>query len=285
MADNRQLPALMRVPRALLSAVMIAVIIGWSLPWIGLVVTSFRPVTQATSSGWWTIFAQPGMTLDNFAAALNSQGLWRAVLNSVLITVPTVLLVVMISAMAAFALVWTDIPGRKVIYAVLVGLLVVPPEITLVPTLQILKVFGLVNTYPGVWFSHVSAIMPFAVFLLANFFAQVPRELVEAAKVDGAGILRVFFQLILPLSGSAMASLAIFGFLWVWNDLLRALVIIPDPNLLPLTATLANLGGGYGENITVMAAGAVLLMVPPLMVFLFAQRAFVRGVLAGAVKS
>lgn len=278
-------PALARVPKLFFSVVMIAMIIGWSLPWVGLTITAFRPVNAATGSGWWTVFGSPSFTLDNFSAALNSQGLWRAVLNSLLITVPTVLLVLVVSAAAAFALIWTDLPGRKIIFAILVGLLVVPPEITLVPTLQILKVLGLVNTYPGVWFSHVSSIMPFAVFLLGNFFGQVPRELVEAARVDGAGTFRVLLQVILPLSWSAIASLAIFDFLWVWNDLLRALIIIPDPSLLPLTATLANLGGGYGENITVMAAGAVLLMVPPLMVFLFAQRAFIRGVLTGAVKS
>lgn len=285
MADTQSQPLLMRVPRALLSTVMIVVIIGWSLPWIGLAITAFRPVTDATGSGWWNVFGSPALTLDNFAATLSSQGLWRSVLNSVAITVPTVLLVLIVASAAAFALVWTDLPYRKAIYAFLVGLLVVPPEITLVPTLQILKQLGLVNTYPGVWLSHVSAILPFAVFLLANFFAQVPRELVEAAKVDGASTLKIFLKLILPLSWSALASLAIFDFLWVWNDLLRALIIIPDPNLLPLTATLSNLGGGYGENITVMAAGAVLLMVPPLLIFLFAQRAFVRGVMAGAVKS
>lgn len=276
---------LTRVPRMVFSGFMLMAIVVWVLPLIGLITSSFRPFTDAASSGWWTTVGDPNFTLGNFREALGASGFLRALVNSLLITVPTVILVVITSSLAAFALIWTGLPGRKWLYAAMVGLLVVPPEITLVPTLNILKTLHLINTFPGIWLSHISAIMPFAIFLLGNFFAQIPAELVEAARVDGAKARHVLFRVVIPLSGAALASLATFDFLWVWNDLLRALVIIPDPNMQPLTAVLANLSGGYGQYVTVMAAGAVLLMIPPLLVFLLAQKAFIRGVLTGAVKT
>lgn len=264
---------------------MLAAMIIWILPIAGVVVNSFRPFTNASSSGWWTVSGNADLTFDNYRTALGSGELLNGLKNSLLITVPTVFLVVVVGASAAFALTWTDIPGRKWIYTFIVALIVVPPEITLYPTLVILRELHLVNTFPGIWISHVSASTPFAVFLLGNFFAQVPRELIDAARVDGAKTRDLMFRVVLPLSKSAIASLATFNFLWVWNDLLRALIIIPDPSTRPLTAVLANLGGGYGEYVTVLAAGATLLMIPPLIVFLLAQKAFVRGVLTGAVKA
>ena len=276
---------LMNVPNAFFSVVMLAAIVMWCLPLGGLIINSFRPYTTATSSGWWTVVVNPEFTLENYKVALSHGEIYSGFINSVLITIPTTILVVAVAAAAAFALIWTDLPGRRWIYTFIVVLLVVPPEITLYPTLVILKALKLVNTFPGIWMSHVSAAMPFGVFLLGSFFSQLPRELFEAAKVDGASTLHQLFHIALPLSGSALASLATFDFLWVWNDLLRALIIIPDPSIRPLTAVLANFAGGYGEYVTVMAAGATLLMIPPLIVFLVAQRAFVRGVIAGALKS
>ena len=271
--------------RILLSLFMIVTIVMWCLPWFGLLINSFRPFTAATSAGWWTVFKNPEFTLDNYRVALSYGELFMGLKNSILITVPTTILVVVIAAAAAFALTWTELPGRKWIFTFIVSLLVVPPEITLYPSLVILKALHLVNTYPGIWISHISSAMPFGVFLLGSFFSQLPKELFEAAKVDGAKTWQMLFQIAIPLSGSALASLATFDFLWVWNDLLRSLVIIPEPSLRPLTAVLANSAGGYGEYITVQAAGATLLMIPPLIVFLFAQRAFIRGVIAGALKS
>ncbi|MFZ2097630.1 MAG: carbohydrate ABC transporter permease [Anaerolineales bacterium] len=276
---------LMSVPNGFFSVIMLAATMAWCLPLVGLIINAFRPYTAATSSGWWTVIINPQFTLENYKAALSHGEIYSGLLNSVLITIPTTILVVVIAAAAAFALIWTDLPGRRWIYIGIVALLVVPPEITLYPTLVILKALKLVNTFPGIWMSHVSAVMPFGVFLLGSFFSQIPRELFETAKVDGASSLHQLIHIALPLSGSALASLATFDFLWVWNDLLRALIIIPDPTIRPLTAVLANLAGGYGQYVTVMAAGATLLMIPPLIVFLVAQRAFVRGVLAGAIKS
>jgi alpha-glucoside transport system permease protein len=275
----------LRIPPIVFTVIMIGAIVTWSLPLIGLVVNAFRPFTAASSSGWWTVFSRPEFTLDNFRVALSDGVIFTGLRNSVLITLPTVFLVVALATTAAFAVMWTNLPGRKWIYAFLVGLLIVPQEITLYPTLVILQQLKLVNTFPGIWLSHVSSALAFGVFLMGSFIAQIPRDLIEAAKIDGASTWQVLFRIVVPLSGTAMASLATFDFLWVWNDLLRAIVIIPDTTMRPLTAVLSNLGGGYGEYVTVQAAGATLLMIPPLIVFLTAQRAFVRGVLAGAVKS
>lgn len=273
------------IPGIFFSIVMLGAIVVWCLPIVGLVINAFRPYTTATSAGWWTVIKYPEFTLENFQTALSSGELYSGLINSLLITIPTTILVVIVSATAAFALIWTELPGRKILYGFIVALLFVPPEITLYPTLVILKALKLVNTYPGIWMSHVSAALPFGVFLLGSFFSQIPRELFEAAKVDGASTPHQLFRIALPLSGSALASLATFDFLWVWNDLLRALIIIPDPSIRPLTAVLANAAGGYGQYITIQAAGAVLLMIPPLAVFLLAQRAFIRGVITGALKS
>jgi alpha-glucoside transport system permease protein len=279
------MPFLARMPRVLINVVMLGAVVAWLLPLLGLVVNAFRPFTNASSSGWWTVFTHPAFTLDNFRTALASSNLVSGLMNSLLITIPSTILVVAVGSCAAFALIWTDLPGRKWIFAFIVALLVVPPEVTLYPTLVILKAVHLVNTFPGIWLSHASAVTPFAVYLMGSFFAQIPVELIEAAKVDGAKVHQQLLQIVLPLSWSAMASLATLDFLWVWNDLLRALVIIPDPTIRPLTAALSSMAGGYGEYITVVAAGATMLMVPPLIIFLVGQRAFIQGVLAGAVKA
>jgi alpha-glucoside transport system permease protein len=284
-SNNPSIGLLTRISKGSLNTIMIGAILMWLLPLLGLIINSLRPFTTATSSGWWTVLTNPEFTLDNYRTALSQDELFSGFTNSVLITVPTTFLVVTVAAAAAFALIWTTLPGRKWMYTFIVALIVVPPEITLYPSLVILKELKLVNTYPGIWMSHLASAMPFGVFLLGSFFSQIPRELMEAAKIDGANTRHLLLRIVLPLSGSALASLATFDFLWVWNDLLRALIIIPDPSMRPLTAVLANSAGGYGEYITVQAAGATLLMLPPLIVFLMAQRAFIRGVLAGAMKA
>ncbi len=265
--------------------VVLFVVLVWLIPLIGLVINSFRPFTDATGSGWWTVFINPKFDLSNYKAMLGMQNLSTGLINSVLITFPTTLGVVLVCASAAYVFTLTDFPGRLMLFAFVTGLIIIPPEITLYPTLVILKMTHLVNTYPGVWMSYIASTVPFGVFLLGSFMIQIPRELLNAAKIDGAKTRHMLFNIVLPLSGPAIASLAIFDFLWVWNDLLRALIIIPDSSIRPLTAVLANSAGGYGEYITVQAAGAVLLMLPPLIVFLTAQKAFVNGVMAGAIKS
>lgn len=282
---QNKVPLRKRVAPILLHLVIFSVIALWVLPLIGVVMNSFRPFTEATGSGWWTVVRNPKFTLDNYRQMMGMKDLYSGLINSVLITVPTVILLVLVATSAAFALLRTGIPKGRLIYSLIVGMIIVPPEITLYPTLVILKTLHLVNTYPGIWMSHIASATPFGVFLMGSFIQQIPNELFEAARMDGAKLRHLMFKIVMPLAGSAMASLAIFDFLWVWNDLLRSLVIISDPSMRPLTAVLANTAGGYGEFITVQAAGAVLLMLPPLAVFLLAQKYFIRGVLAGAVKS
>ena len=270
--------------RIIFNFIIIIAIIVWILPLLGILINSFRPYTDVNSAGWWTILTQPNFTFDNFLVALSDGYIFSGFKNSILITIPSVFFLILISLSTAYALIWTDLPGKKIIYMLATAMIIIPPEITLYPTLIILKQFNLLNTYLGIWMSHVSSALPFGIFLMGSFISEIPKELIEAAKIDGATTWNILFKIVNPLSRTAILSLATFDFLWVWNDLLRSIVIIPDPNLRPLTAVLANLSGAYGEYITVVAAGAILLMVPPLLVFLFGQKYFIRGVMAGAVK-
>jgi alpha-glucoside transport system permease protein len=191
--------------RFVLNAAVVCLVAAWLLPLLGLVINAFRPFTEASSSGWWTVFVKPDFTFDNFQMAMASGSMVTGLVNSVLITIPSTVLVVAVSAAAAFGLVWTDLPGRRWVLASLVALIIVPPEITLYPTLVILKALNLVNTFPGVWFSHAASATPFGVFLMASFFMQLPGEMFEAARVDGARPAQQFMKVGLPLSGSAVA--------------------------------------------------------------------------------
>ena len=256
----------------------------WLLPLIGVVVNSFRTYTDAACTGWWTAIRHPEFTLENYAIMLHNSKFLNGLKNSMLISVPTIFFAMFICSLTSYVLILSGVKYGKLIYAFLCILLIIPAEVTLAPTLVILKAMHLQNTYPGIWMSHTANIVPFGTFLIGSFMIGIPKDLISASKIDGAGLWKTYTHIILPLSLSSVASLAIFDFLWVWNDLLRALIIIPDPRMQPLTAVLANAAGGYGEHVTVQAAGAVLLLLPPLLVFLFLQKAFVNGVLAGSVK-
>ena len=257
----------------------------WLMPLLGILVNSFRPFTNAASTGWWKLLSERQVTMDNYQRMLSDAKFLRGFKNSVLITLPTILLVMVVCSMTSYGLVFGKLKSGHKLYLLLCGLIVIPAEITLLPTLIILRTLGLANTYPGIWMSHIANIIPFGVFLIGSFMKSIPMDLIEAAEIDGCSVWRIFTRIIFPLSSSSVASLAIFDFLWVWNDLLRSLVIIPNVKMQPLTAVLANSAGGYGEYVSVQAAGAILLLLPPLLVFLLFQKAFVNGVLQGAVKS
>lgn len=257
----------------------------WLMPLLGILVNSFRPFTNAASTGWWKLLSERQVTMDNYQRMLSDAKFLRGFKNSVLITLPTILLVMVVCSMTSYGLVFGKLRCGRKLYLLLCGLIVIPAEITLLPTLIILRTLGLANTYPGIWMSHIANIIPFGVFLIGSFMKSIPMDLIEAAEIDGCSVWRIFTRIIFPLSSSSVASLAIFDFLWVWNDLLRSLVIIPNVKMQPLTAVLANSAGGYGEYVSVQAAGAILLLLPPLLVFLLFQKAFVNGVLQGAVKS
>jgi alpha-glucoside transport system permease protein len=263
---------------------LVLVAIFWLIPTFGLFVSSLRSATDNANNGWWHALTAPSqLTIDNYQKLLNNPTLVRSFWNTVLITVPATLLVVMISALAAYAFAWLEFPGRDWLFIVVVALLVVPIQVALIPVAKLYGQVGLFGTIPGVVLFHVAFGLPFGIFLLRNFFAGIPRDLLEAARMDGAGEWRIFFRVILPLGLPAIASLGIFQFLWVWNDLLVALVFAGG-NAKPLTVTLQEQTRAFSSNIDVLASGAFLSLVVPLVVFFSFQRYFVQGVLAGSVK-
>jgi len=273
----------------LVHMVVILVCLAWILPTVGLLVSSFRPAHAVASSGWWTVFLNPfdltQYTLENYRQVLGANGMGRAFINSVIITVPSTVLTIAIAAFAAFAFAWFQFPGRDTLFLIVVGLLVVPLQMTLIPVLRLYGKLGLAGTFAGLWLAHVGYGLPFAIYLLRNFFGSLPSDLFESAYIDGASPLTAFFRLGLPLSVPALASLAIFQFLWVWNDLLVGLIYLGgSPNVAPLTVRLSTLVGSYGQSWHVLTAAAFVSMAVPLVVFFALQRYFVRGILAGAVK-
>jgi alpha-glucoside transport system permease protein len=268
-----------------LHVVIIVIALLWMTPAFGLLVSSFRPSTEIASTGWWTAFQTPfQFTLSNYASVLSQQGMARSFLNSLIISVPGTVIPILVAGFAAFAFAWMKFRGRNVLFMFMVALIVVPIQMTLIPVLRLLTVTHLVGTFPGIWLAHTAYGLPFAVFLLTNFFAQLPKELLESAYLDGASNMRVFFRLILPLSVPALASLAIFQFLWVWNDLLVALVYLQDPSKSPMTVTINNLVSSFGTSWQLLTAAAFISMVLPLVIFIALQRYFVEGITAGAVK-
>ncbi|WP_328677300.1 carbohydrate ABC transporter permease [Streptomyces sp. NBC_00322] len=256
----------------------------WLLPTFGLLLSSLRGPTDISASGWWKVFSAPAqLTFDNYSRLLDNEAITDSLLSSVLITVPATLLVVVIGSLAGYAFAWMDFPGRDWWFIAVVALLVVPVQVALVPVSKLFGWLGIFETTVGVIVFHVAFGLPFAIFLLRNFFAEIPRELLEAARLDGAGEIRLFTRVVMPLGGPAIASLGIFQFLWVWNDMLVAL-IFADSESAPITVALQRQVRQFGNNIDVLAPGAFVSMIIPLAVFFAFQRQFVTGVMAGAVK-
>ncbi|TDU80152.1 carbohydrate ABC transporter membrane protein 2 (CUT1 family) [Streptomyces sp. KS 21] len=269
---------------SVVQGLLILVALVWITPLAGLFLSSMRSERDNASDGWWTALADPSqLSLDNYGALLKDSGIAEAFGNTVLISVPTTVLVVGIAALAGYAFAWLDFPGRDGIFLVVVGLLVVPVQIGLLPVAKLFGAVGLFGTIAGVVLFHVAYGLPFAVFLLRNYFAEIPREMLEAARMDGGSEWRIFSRLVLPLGRPAIASLAIFQFLWVWNDMLVAL-LFADSGSQPLTVALQSQMRQFGSNIGVLAPGAFLSLVVPLVVFFAFQRHFVQGVMAGSVK-
>lgn len=278
------------------SASLFAIVIAllWTLPTFGLFVSSVRPEDDINDNGWWNFFTSPRVTLQNYQEVLFSESSTSGQLagyfvNSFVITVPAVVLSVGLASLCAYALACIDFRGRNLIFVGIFALQIVPLQMALIPLLQIFNSdiansVGL-NGFATVWVAHTIFGLPLAVFLFHNFMSELPKELFEAARVDGAGHARVFRSVVLPLIVPAIASLAIFQFLWIWNDLLVALVFVGGtPDVAPLTARLAELAGGRGENWQRLTAGAFVSIIVPLLVFFGLQRYFVRGLLAGGLK-
>jgi alpha-glucoside transport system permease protein len=281
--------------------VMFSITFLWIVPTVGLLVSSFRPGDDVKSSGWWTVMTEPGearFTLDNYrtvlgipregqtvAAAQANINLGTAVINTITIALPSTIIPILIAAFAAYGFAWIGFPGRRVLFIRVVALLVVPLQISLVPILRDYLRLGLGGTYLGVWLAHTGFGLPLAVYLLYNYISTIPRDIFESAFLDGATHFTIFTRLILPLSMPALASFAIFQFLWTWNDLLIALVFLgAEPRVQVLTQRLLGLLGQFGQDWHLLTAGAFISMLIPLIVFFSLQRFFVRGMMAGSVK-
>ena len=283
------------IQRSLLHIVVIGLTIIWIVPTVGLLVSSFRPAFLIITTGWWTALAPPfQFTLKNYSDMLDQSNLGQAMFNSFMVSIPSTVIPVTIAAFAAYAFAWMKFPLRDWIFLAFVGLLAVPLQLTFVPVLTFFVQHGIVPDnltniglppWVGLWLAHAGYGLPFATYLLANFFRALPSDLFESAEIDGAGPLTVFFRIILPLSVPALASLVIFQFLWVWNDLLVALIYVGGaPEVGPLTVNLAGLTNSLGQGFNLLTAAAFFSMIIPLVVFLSLQRYFVRGILAGSVK-
>lgn len=275
--------------RPLLHIVIIFISLMWLMPSVGLLISSFRARNDVLSSGWWTVFQHPfeftQYSLENYAQVITASGLGRAFLNSLIITIPSTIIPIMIAAFAAYAFARMEFPGRQTIFIIVVSLLVVPLQVTLIPILRVYNRLGLSGTFIGIWLAHTGYGLPFAVYLLRNFFGALPKDIFESAFLDGASHRTAFFKLALPLSVPALASLAIFQFLWVWNDLLVALIYLGGTEkVAPLTLRLSSLVNSLGQNWHLLTAAAFISMILPLIIFFSLQRYFVRGILAGSVK-
>ncbi|MBU4337189.1 MAG: carbohydrate ABC transporter permease, partial [Actinobacteria bacterium] len=253
-----------------------------------LLITSIRPAADIKTSGWWTFFTNPNLSLENYQQVLGGTGsdnLAPYFINSIVITVPAVLAPILIASLAAYAFAWMDFRGKNFLFVAVFALQIVPIQVTLIPLLTLYVNLGLSGTYWAVWLSHTMFALPLAVFLLHNFMREIPGELIEAARVDGAGHVTIFFKLMLPMLTPALAAFGIYQFLWVWNDLLVALTFAGSSKAVaPMTVALFNLTGTRGSSWQLLSAGAFVSIIVPVMVFVFLQRYFVRGLLAGSVK-
>jgi len=284
---------------ATIAAIVIAVI--WTIPTFGLFVTSFRQPADINTSGWWTFFTRPDLTISNYVNTLNftdQETVGQSFVNSLVIVIPATLIPICLALLAAYAFAWVEFRGKNLLFVLVFSLQVVPIQVALVPLLSLFSngmTIGNWAVFPGldlnsvdgsfarIWIAHTIFALPLAIFLLHNFIAALPVDIMEAAKIDGASHGQIFFRIVLPLARPAIASFAILQFLWVWNDLLVATIFTAGNNF-PITKLLVDLAGTYGQQWYLLSAGTFLAIIAPLIVFFSLQRYFVRGLLAGATK-
>jgi alpha-glucoside transport system permease protein len=297
------------ISRSFLHIVIVSICLIWILPSFGLLVNSFRSRRDIVATGWWRAIKTPfAFTVENYVEVLTGQtqygrrkatasrpsilrdivtgrGMGRAFLNSLIISIPSTLIPILIASFAAYALAWMRFPGRDLLFIIVVALLVVPLQMTLIPILRLYKGLQLAGTFLGVWLAHTAYGLPYAIYLLRNFFRSLPKDLFESAALDGASQFAIFYRIVVPLSIPSIASLAIFQFLWVWNDLLVALIYLGGTrDVAPLTMHISSMMSSLGENWHLLPAGAFISMALPLIIFATLQPYFVRGILAGSVK-
>jgi len=288
-----------RLSGILVNGTLLLIVLIWTVPTLGLLVSSFRGQEAVRETGWWK--AKPAeLTLSNYDQVLGGkeyadptlpggvakgEDMSNAFLNSLMVTVPSTVIPILIAAFAAYGFAWMKFPGRKVFFVIVVALLVVPLQIALIPILRDYMQLNLTGTFLAIWLAHTGFGLPLATYLLFNYISSLPRDILESAFIDGASHFTIFLRLILPLSMPALASFAIFQFMWVWNDLLVALVFIGSrPEVAVLTQRLQDMTGSRGQDWHLLTAGAFVTMAVPLFVFFALQRYFVRGLLAGSVK-
>jgi alpha-glucoside transport system permease protein len=282
-SDRISSKILRAVARAPLHIFLIVVAAAWLVPTIGLFITSILPASALASKGWWQIFSHPSVaTWSNYDALFHNQGLLTALKTTAYIAVGNTLIVIVVGALAGYAFAWLDFPGRDWIFIFVIALLVVPIQMALIPMFRLYDAFGLFDTTLGIILFHVAFGLPFAIFLLRNFFIGIPKDILESARIDGASEARIFLRLILPLGLPAIASLAIFQFLWTWNDLIVALTF--GQNVQPITVAIFSNLRQFGANIDLIAPASFISLIVPLAVFFAFQRYFVQGLLAGSVK-
>ncbi len=275
--------------RMILHVAIIGLVIIWLLPTLGTFITSFRNPQAINSSGWWTALSQPfnftQYTLENYHTVFSQQNLGLAFRNSLFISIPATILPILLASFAAYAFAWMKFPGRDLLFMIMIGLLVIPLQMTFIPILTVFGKIHLNGKFIGIWLAHTGYGLPLTIYLMHNFIAGLPRDLFDSAAIDGASTLKTFFRIVMPLSVPAIASVAIFQFLWVWNDLLVALIYLgANPRVAPLTVVIANLVGSRGQAWWVLTAAAFVSMIMPMFIFFAFQRYFVRGILAGSVK-
>jgi alpha-glucoside transport system permease protein len=296
--------------RSIPTWVLWLIVLVWCVPTLGLLVNSFRSRDEQRTSGWWSIVTGnfDGFTLDNYREVLGASaqgGMKQGLANSLAIALPATIIPIAIAAFAAYAFAWIDFKGRQPLFIATVSLLAIPTQVALIPLLQMyvrgahitipgldktITIFpdfnpNLAGTTTAVWLTHAAFAMPFAIFLLHNYISSLPKDLFEAARIDGANHFRMFYRLVLPLSVPVLAAFAIFQFLWTWNDYLIALTMVgANPDALPATVKIASQAGEFGRLEHLLTAGAFLQAAVPLAVFFLLQRFFVRGILAGSVK-
>jgi alpha-glucoside transport system permease protein len=285
----------------LIRITIVVIVVLWSIPTLGVLITSFRTEEVVNTSGWWTVFAHPldaaQWTIENYRAAIEGQHFGSAFMNSLAVAIPATVIPITIAAFAAYAFSWMEFKGRYVLFVAVVGLLVVPLQMALIPILRLFTqgitigrwiVFpdlDLNQSFLGIWLAHTGFGLPLATYLLRNYIGSLPSSIIESARIDGADHFTIFWRLIIPLSVPALAAFAIFQFMWVWNDLLVAYVLLGGAGRnLVLTVALRGLVGSTGENWQLLTAAAFISMSLPLVVFFSLQRYFVRGLTAGAVK-
>ena len=282
-AESRAARIVRAAAKAPLQLLLAAIALLWLVPTIGLFLTSLMPAGSIAEQGWWKVVSQPNVaTLENYRQLFDNNALTDALITTAVIAVGNTVVLVVVAALAGYAFAWLEFPGRDVLFIVVIGLLVVPIQVALIPIFSLYNDAGIFDTTISLILFHVAFGLPFAIFLLRNFFAGIPKDILESARIDGASELRIFFRLILPLGLPAIASLAIFQFLWTWNDLIVALTFGRDVQ--PITVAIFSQLRQFGSNIELIAPASFVSLAIPLLVFLAFQRYFVQGLLAGSVK-